>query len=138
TASLSGKARIAIGRTTGKHAEAARSMGFCVINNVAIASRAVQAQSGARSLVDDFDYHHGNGTQAVSGDSLSYVSAHAYPAYPGTGGPEENYALPHGDAIVNVPLPPHAFGTEQFVALWERLLRIAAQRPRPGPLIVSA
>ncbi len=39
---------------------------------------------------------------------------------------------------MNVPLPPHAFGTEQFVALWERLLRIAARRTRPDLLIVSA
>jgi acetoin utilization deacetylase AcuC-like enzyme len=133
-----GKATFAIVRPPGHHAEAARGMGFCVFNNVAIAARAAQAQSGARTLVVDFDYHHGNGTQAVSGDGLSYVSTHAYPAYPGTGSAEENYALAGGDAIINVPLPLHAFGTEQFVALWERLLRIAAERTRPDLLIVSA
>ena len=133
-----GKATFAIVRPPGHHAEAARGMGFCVFNNVAIAARALQAQSGARTLVVDFDYHHGNGTQAVSGNGLSYVSTHGYPAYPGTGSADENYVLAGGDAIVNVPLPPHAFGTEQFVALWERLLRIAAQRTRPDLLIVSA
>jgi len=138
TAMQDGKATFAIVRPPGHHAEAARGMGFCVFNNVAIAARAMQAQSGARTLVVDFDYHHGNGTQAVSGHGLSYVSTHGYPAYPGTGGPEENYALADGDAVINVPLPPHAFGTEQFVALWERLLRIAAQRTRPDLLIVSA
>lgn len=138
TAMQDGKATFAVVRPPGHHAEPARGMGFCVFNNVAIAARAVQAQSGARTLVVDFDYHHGNGTQAVSGDGLSYVSTHAYPAYPGTGGVEENYVLPGGDAIINVPLPPHAFGTEHFVALWERLLRIAAQRTRPDLLIVSA
>jgi acetoin utilization deacetylase AcuC-like enzyme len=128
----------AIVRPPGHHAEPARGMGFCVFNNAAIAARAIQARTGARVLVVDFDYHHGNGTQAVSGGGLSYLSTHGYPAYPGTGSAEENYALPGGDAIVNVPLPPHAFGTEAFVALWETLLPRVAARVRPDMLVVSA
>lgn len=132
------EAVFAIVRPPGHHAESTRGMGFCVFNNAAIAARAIQAQSGARTLIVDFDYHHGNGTQAVSGEGLSYVSTHGYPAYPGTGGADENYALPKHDAIVNVPLPPHRFGTEPFVALWETLLPRVAQRVRPDMLIVSA
>lgn len=138
TAMHEGGSAFAIVRPPGHHADARRGMGFCVFNNAAIAARAAQTQFGARSLIVDFDYHHGNGTQAVSGDGLSYVSTHAFPAYPGTGGRDENYALPKRDAIVNVPLPPHDFGTEGFVALWERLLATTAARVRPDVLIVSA
>jgi acetoin utilization deacetylase AcuC-like enzyme len=98
----------------------------------------MQAQTGARTLIVDFDYHHGNGTQAVSGNGLSYVSTHGYPAYPGTGGPNENYALDSGDAIVNLPFPPHALGTEAFIAAWEALLPRVAQHVRPGLIVVSA
>jgi acetoin utilization deacetylase AcuC-like enzyme len=131
-------AAFAIVRPPGHHAESARGMGFCVFNNAAIAARALQKQTGVRVLIVDFDYHHGNGTQAVSGEGLSYLSTHAYPAYPGTGGAQENYALPQRDAIINVPLPPHRFGTEAFVALWETLLPRVVERVRPDILIVSA
>lgn len=131
-------ASFAIVRPPGHHAEPARGMGFCLFNNAAIAARAVQQQTGASILIADFDYHHGNGTQAVSGDGLSYMSTHAYPAYPGTGGPDENYALAEQAAVINIPLPPHRFGTEAFVALWKEALPIVMERVRPGMIVASA
>lgn len=131
-------AAFAVIRPPGHHAESTRGMGFCVFNNATIAARAFQTATGGRVLVADFDYHHGNGTQACAGAGLSYVSTHAFPAYPGTGGADENWRCEDGSAIVNVPLPPHAFGTEPFVALWERLLPAVAAAVRPDLLIVSA
>jgi acetoin utilization deacetylase AcuC-like enzyme len=110
-------------------------MGFCVFNNVAIAARAYRARTGGRVLVVDFDYHHGNGTQAVAGDGLSYVSTHAFPAYPGTG--RRSYHLSE-DAVVNVPLPAAGVSTEAFVATWEALLPRVAALVRPDLLVVSA
>ncbi len=112
-------------------------MGFCVFNNVAIAARAFAASRGGngRVLIVDFDYHHGNGTEAIAGDGLSYVSTHAYPAYPGTGA--QSYRIAK-DLVVNVPLPVSGVSTEAFVALWQYLLPTVARTVRPELLIVSA
>jgi acetoin utilization deacetylase AcuC-like enzyme len=130
-----GEPVFALVRPPGHHAESARGMGFCLFNNVAVAARAFQAQHGGNVLVLDFDYHHGNGTEAVAGDGLSYVSTHAYPAYPGTGA--ASYAV-EGGAVLNVPLPVSGVSTEAFVAIWEWLAREAARQLRPDAIVVSA
>jgi acetoin utilization deacetylase AcuC-like enzyme len=110
-------------------------LGFCVFNNAAIAARSFVRQTGQRVLIVDFDYHHGNGTQAVAGDGLSYVSTHAFPAYPGTG--RDSYRI-GDDAIVNVPLPVSGVSTEAFAAIWNRLLPAVAGAVKPGLLVISA
>jgi acetoin utilization deacetylase AcuC-like enzyme len=130
-----GEPVFALVRPPGHHAESARGMGFCLFNNVAVAARAFQAQYGGNVLVLDFDYHHGNGTEAVAGNGLSYVSTHAYPAYPGTGA--ASYAV-EGGAVLNVPLPVSGVSTEAFVAVWEWLAREAARELRPDAIVVSA
>ncbi len=131
------RSAFALIRPPGHHAEPDRGMGFCLYNNAAIAARVFQQRRGGRVLVADFDYHHGNGTQAIAGNGLSYVSTHAWPAYPGTGGREETLEL-GGDVVVNVPLPVSGVATEEFAGIWKELLPRAAQRVKPDFLVVSA
>jgi acetoin utilization deacetylase AcuC-like enzyme len=79
-------------------------MGFCFINNAAIAARHAQAAHGIeRVAIVDFDVHHGNGTQDIfwNDKSVMYASTHQMPLYPGTGARSE---CGEHDQIVNTPL----------------------------------
>lgn len=67
------------------HAFRAHGEGFCPINDVAVAIRALQHEELIkRALVVDLDVHHGNGTAAIfAGDrSVFTLSIHQFNNYP--------------------------------------------------------
>jgi len=126
-------------RPPGHHAEAARAMGFCLFNNVAIAAKVALEQGLERVLIVDWDLHHGNGTQhAFYGDPrVLYFSTHQYPYYPGTGGVEEVGTGPGEGYTVNVPLPGRQ-GDADYLAIYRRLLEPIALQFSPQLILVSA
>ena len=81
-----GKNSFSLMRPPGHHATRESSMGFCYLNNIAIAALEA-ASSGQRVAVFDFDVHHGNGTEDIllNHENTAFFSVHQFPAYPGTG-----------------------------------------------------
>lgn len=126
----------AVIRPPGHHAEAARAMGFCLYNSVAIGALHAADQHGLeRVAVCDFDVHHGNGTEAILAgrDGVLFVSSHQSPLYPGTGSPDS----PHPDNVVNAVLSPDS-GSNEFRELWLEHLLPEVERFQPQLILVSA
>ena len=133
-------AAFAVVRPPGHHAPSDRAMGFCLLNNAAVAAAHAVSEHGlSRVLLVDFDVHHGNGTQDIFYDDgqVLYFSLHQFPAYPGTGQLTETGAGMGEGYTVNVPLPPDV-GDEGFVQVFDTILRPLADRFRPEMVIASA
>jgi acetoin utilization deacetylase AcuC-like enzyme len=133
-----GEVAFVVARPPGHHALADRAMGFCLVNNVAVAA-AQLTDAGERVLIVDWDVHHGNATAAIfwDADRISYVSTHQDGLYPGTGRVTD---VGGGDArgsTVNIPLPPGATG-DVFVRALEEVVAPVVARFAPTWVLVSA
>jgi acetoin utilization deacetylase AcuC-like enzyme len=125
----------ALVRPPGHHATPVASFGFCLLNNVAIAARALQSSGEAsRIAIVDFDVHHGNGTQDIfwEDDTVFYASLHQQHVFPGSGGPHEQAAT-----TVNVPLPAGC-GDAEWLAAFDERVGPAVAKFDPEVLLVSA
>lgn len=130
----------ALVRPPGHHAESGRAMGFCLFNNVAVAARYTQEIHGLkRILVVDWDLHHGNGTQHTfeADPSVLYFSTHQYPYYPGSGAHHQHGREGGTGYTVNVPLST-GHGDDEYMAIYERILKPVALEFEPELVLVSA
>jgi acetoin utilization deacetylase AcuC-like enzyme len=129
------RSAFSLARPPGHHALAGRAMGFCLLNNAAVAARYGQTELGlARVAIVDIDVHHGNGTEAIfRGDaSVLYASLHQWPFYPGTGGPGSS-----DETTINVPLPAGC-GDDEYLAHFDEDVEPAVLAFEPDLVLVSA
>jgi acetoin utilization deacetylase AcuC-like enzyme len=128
-------------RPPGHHAlNTGKEEGFCYYNHVAIAARYAQEQYDLKKiLIVDWDYHHGNATEAMFYDdpSVLYFSTHDLYAYPGTGDPAKKGSGPGLGYNINVALP---CGTndEMIINVFQNILVPAADKFKPDLVLISA
>ncbi len=128
-------------RPPGHHAlNTGREEGFCFYNNVAIAAKFAQEGCGkTRILIVDWDFHHGNGTEAAFyGDpTVLYFSTHYALAYPGTGFPEREGEGEGRGFNVNIHMACRS-GDEDFIREFNQVLVPKAREFKPDFVIISA
>jgi acetoin utilization deacetylase AcuC-like enzyme len=131
-AARAGESVFSLMRPPGHHALRNRAMGFCYLNNVAIAALEAVATGAKRVAVFDFDVHHGNGTEAILLDrpDCAFFSIHQFPCYPGSG--TRNV----GGNCFNYPVPPQVLRGEYRHVLSSALNHLRAYKP--GLIGVSA
>lgn len=121
-------------RPPGHHAEKDTAMGFCFLNNIAIAARhAVKVHGLERVAVIDFDVHHGNGTESIlAGDPnvlMCGIFQHPFYPYSGADNPADN--------MCNVPLPSGS-GGEEFRDAVSQVWMPRLEEFKPELILISA
>ncbi len=118
-------------RPPGHHAMADQAMGFCYLNQIAIAALHAQGSGAAKVAIWDFDAHHGNGTEAIvhGRPGILFTSVHQFPGYPDTG-------TTSFDNCRNWPVRPHTPRASHMLAMaasWQAVLDFS-----PDLILVSA
>jgi acetoin utilization deacetylase AcuC-like enzyme len=133
------KRGVALVRPPGHHARPDHAMGFCLLNNIAIAAAHARARGLERVAIIDWDVHHGNGTQDAFFDDphVLYMSTHQFPFYPGTGAVLETGEGDGKGFTVNVPLTAGG-GDAVYRAAFERVILPVLDEYRPQLVLVSA
>jgi acetoin utilization deacetylase AcuC-like enzyme len=119
-------------RPPGHHACRENVMGFCYLNNVAIAAKfALNLENVKKVAILDIDYHHGNGTQEIiyGNPKILHIDLHAHPDWPGTG-------LESKANCINFPLAKTITEVQYLQKLNEGLRLI--EQFKPNLMIVSA
>jgi acetoin utilization deacetylase AcuC-like enzyme len=129
----------ALTRPPGHHATKSRGMGFCLINNVAVAAESLLQNHDANKIaIIDIDLHHGNGTQDIfwHRSDVSYVSIHQAPFYPGTGAVFEQGEAKGEKCTLNLPIPSQSGDLAYRTLLLEIIITFLDDQ-KPDMLLIS-
>jgi acetoin utilization deacetylase AcuC-like enzyme len=127
----------ALVRPPGHHATAGMGMGFCYINNVAVAASWLRKKLDKVAIVD-IDVHHGNGTNDmfVERSDVLYISTHQWGIYPGTGLAVQTGAGEGKGFTVNIPMGAQS-GDATFEAATDKLIIPILEQYGPDAILIS-
>ena len=133
------KRGLALCRPPGHHAMRGQGMGFCLLNNIALAAEYLIREKAAQRLaIVDLDLHHGNGTQDIfwRRPDVFYISTHQSPFYPGSGWLDEVGEGAGLDTTANFPLPPGS-GDTAYLTILDSLILPLLESYKPEMILVS-
>lgn len=133
------RAGFALSRPPGHHATRSRAMGFCLINNIAVAAEYLLQAKGAKKIaIVDLDLHHGNGTQDIFWEKpeVAYVSIHQAPFYPGTGALYDVGGGAGTGSTLNLPVPAFSGDSAYQTLLTEVIIPFLGEQ-HPEVLLIS-
>ena len=140
-------------RPPGHHSECGCTLGFGLVNSVAMAAQfALTSGRAERVLIVDWDIHHGNGTQEIfaSSPNCLYFSAHElqnFPAFAPNPGGRDRFELASpayvGDGegtgfTCNVAWMEDRYGDAEYALMANRLLIPIAKAFKPELILISA
>jgi len=127
-----------LGRPPGHHATKNKAIGFCLFNNISIATKNL-INNGKKVFIIDFDSHSGNGSQEIfyNTNAVLFLSIHQYPAYPGTGWVDEIGNGKGKGFTINIPVPPHT-GDDLFLEILNKIVPVIKKVYSPDVVAVSA
>ena len=140
---LTGRARnaYALARPPGHHCGPASPMGFCFLNNAAVAVEAAIAKHRlSRVAIVDWDVHHGNGTEAIFAErpDVLTISIHQEHCFPPRSGDADMRGRGAGTGYnLNIPLLPGG-GHLAYVDAIERLVLPALHNYGPELIVVAS
>jgi acetoin utilization protein AcuC len=118
------------------HAKSDSASGFCIFNDIVIATRFLQRKYGLKRIaIVDVDGHHGDGTQSILYDEpILKISLHRYGIFPGTGLVEEIGEGAGRGYSVNIPLPGEC-GDDAFTKAFHEVIPPLLAEYQPQLLI---
>lgn len=127
----------AVVRPPGHHASFEKPSGFCLFNNIAIATQKL-LNEGKRVLLLDIDGHHGDGTQNIfyNTDKVLFCSIHQEYAYPFTGFTTETGAGEGIGYTLNFPLMSDK-GDKEFLKRIDKVIE-QGREFKPDVIGISA
>src|ERR1700733_11600096 len=127
-------------RPPGHHARVDTTSGFCLFNNVAVATRHALDSLGARRVfIFDWDVHHGDGTNEIfrATNAVLFASIHQAGLFPGTG-PLQDAGVRTGEGYsINLPVPKGSY-EDAWLSLLEHVVIPAAEDFQPELVLISA
>ena len=126
-------------RPPGHHALESSGYGFCIFNNVAIASESIKEKYNlSRIAILDWDVHHGNGTEKIfyNRSDVLYISIHQKNCYPNNSGSSNDFGLNDGKGYnININLPAGS-GHASYVYAFNKIIVPALESYQPQIIFV--